>query len=201
MKLHYAAASPFVRKVVVAAEELGLTADIGLITLPVTPVAPVAELNEVNPLGKIPALVLDDGTVLYDSRVIVEYLNAIGGGGLVPESGADHWRCRTLEALADGICDAMVVTRYETFLRPEDKRWPEWIRNQLAKAMRGIDRLEVTVDDWAEDLTTGTIAVACALDYADFRFDELGWRNAHPKLAAWHKRFVQRPSMIHSKPD
>lgn len=201
MKLHYAAASPFVRKVLVVADELGIKDQIELVNQAITPIAPADTLNADNPLGKIPALVLEDGTSLYDSAVIAEYLDAIGGGGLMPASGIERWQTKTLEAQADGICDALVLTRYETFLRPEAMRWPEWVRSQLGKAMRGLDSLEETADSWSDKLSIGTIAVGCALGYADFRFAETGWRDSRPKVAAWYEAFAARPSMSTTKPD
>ena len=201
MKLHFAAASPYVRKVRVVADELGLTGQIELVSHSVTPLAPVDLLNAANPLGKIPALDLSDGTTLFDSRVITEYLNDIGGGGLLPQSGRERRRARVHEAQGDGICDALVLTRYETFLRPQALRWPDWIKSQLNKATRTMDQLEASADEWTDSMTIGTIAIACALSYADFRFDELGWRNERPKLAAWHERMMARSSMANSGPE
>src|SRR5579883_607108 len=122
MKLMYAPASPFVRKVRAAAAELGLDREIELVMTEVVPGKPnLAYGAGYNPLRKIPALALEDGTVIFDSTVICEYLDARAGGGkLIPASGAERWRVLTRHALAQGMCDAAVLLRYETWLRPEE---------------------------------------------------------------------------------
>lgn len=201
MKLHFALASPFVRKVRVVAAELGLEDKIELVSQAVTPVSPVDGLNAANPLGKIPALELGNGRVLFDSRVITEYLNDLGRNKLTPRGTDRALDAKTREALGDGICDALVLVRYETFLRPENARWTDWVRNQMNKAMRGMDHLETTAGKWTSELSIGSISAACALGYADFRYAELNWRSTRPKLASWYDSFAERPSMQSTKPE
>lgn len=204
MKLHYASASPFVRKVMACAIELGLDDRIEKIeTIPVP-----TDLNEGlaadNPLAKIPALITDDGSVLYDSRVITAYLNdmAVAGGhaGLVPADGMARWRVLRHEALCDGILDALVVTRYENAMRPEEKRWDEWIDAQLGRATRGLAWLEATLPYWRDGVGLATISTGCVLGYLDFRYGDMDWRAGQPGLAAWYADFSQQPAMLATAP-
>lgn len=201
MKLYFTALSPFVRKARVAAMELGLDARIELVTVATTPVAMNADLAKVNPLGKVPALVSDDGDLLFDSAVIVEYLDALAGGGkLIPPSGAERWRVKRTEALGDGIAEAGVLMRYETALRPAEKRWPDWIAGQTQKVTQALDTLEGQAWLFDEKLDAGKIAVGCALSYLDLRFPDLGWRKRRDTLARWYDGFARRPAMQATKP-
>ena len=192
MKLFYAAASPFVRKCLVAAIELGLRDRIELVPAAAHPVNRDANVVARNPLGKIPTLITDEGLVLYDSRVICEYLNSLGDGSLVPRNETERLRVLTQQSLADGVMDAGVLTRYETFARPLALRWNDWITGQLAKVNSGLDALEGEVADFDNRVDLGTIAFACALGYLDFRFATLGWRDARPNTAAWFEWFWAR---------
>jgi len=201
MKLFFAALSPFVRKVRVAAMELGLDKRLELVTITSTPVAMSPELAKVNPLGKLPALVADDGNLLFDSAVIVEYLDALAGGGkVIPAGGADRWRVKRTEALADGMSDAAILVRYETFLRPAEKRWPEWIAGQQQKVNQALEALEGQAWVFDDKVDAGKIAVGCGLGYLDIRFPELGWRKKCETLARWYDGFAKRPSMEATKP-
>jgi len=201
MKLFFAALSPFVRKVRVAAMELGLDKKIELVTVQTTPVAMSAELAKVNPLGKLPALVTDDNDLIFDSAVIVEYLDALAGGGkILPAKGAERWRVKRTEALADGMADAAILVRYETFLRPAEKQWPDWIAGQKRKVTQALDALEGQAWLFDDKLDVGKIAVGCALGYLDLRFGEMGWRKTCPTLGRWYDAFAQRPSMQATKP-
>ena len=203
MRLHTNPASPFGRKVKVLAHEAGLFDRLELVDQAVTPVSTNDAVQAANPLGKIPCLVTDEGLALYDSRVICEYLDGLGRGGsrLFPDSGPARWRALTLQALGDGIMDAAVGTRYETFLRPEACRWPDWVRGQKAKVARGLDRLEAEADGFGEEAAhVGLLAAACALGYLDFRFADDAWREGRPRLAAWFERFDDRPSMRATRP-
>lgn len=201
MKLHTNPASPFGRKVKVAAIETGLLERLELRTVQTSAVATDAELTADNPLGKIPCLVLDDGQALYDSRVICEYLDTLHAGErLFPAEGPARWTALRRQALADGLADAALLARYETFLRPEALRWPEWVDGQLAKARRAVAQLEQEAQALAARLDIGTITVGCALGYLDFRFPALGWRDGAPRLAAWFDAFAQRPSMRRTQP-
>ena len=134
MKLHSNPASPYGRKVKVVAHETGLFPRLSIHNLQTSAVGPDLALVADNPLGKIPCLVLDNGGALYDSRVICEYLDTLHQGArLFPAGGAERWEALRLQALADGIMDAALLTRYETFLRPEALRWTAWVDGQLDK--------------------------------------------------------------------
>ncbi len=133
MKLYYSASSPFVRKCLVSAHELGLRERLDLVPAAAHPVNRDRALVAINPLGKVPTLVTDDGTVLYDSRVICEYLNTLGDGHLLPSHGPKRWSALADQSLADGVMDAAVLTRYESAVRPENLRWGEWIVGQLTR--------------------------------------------------------------------
>ena len=196
MKLYSAAPSPFVRKVRILVMETGLSDRVEEVDAKITPINPSDDLNQANPIGKIPALATDDGMTLFDSRVICEYLDTQHRGAkMFPANGAARWTALRRQALADGVLDAGVNTRYETFLRPEEQRWPEWIDGQKGKIRRGVDALEAEVDTFGDTVDVGTIAAACALGYLDFRFPDDDWRDGHPKLAAWFEAFSARPSM------
>ncbi len=201
MKLHFASASPYVRKVRAIAIELGLDDRIELLQRAMTPVAPEAELNADNPLGKIPCLVTDEGQVLYDSRVIVEYLDSLAGGGrMIPGGGEPRWTALRRQALADGILDAAVGKRYETFLRPNEAQWKPWVEAQTAKYCQALDQLEREAESFGQTVDIGTVAAACAAGYLDFRYGDEGWRNTRPNLAAWYETFAKRPSMTGTVP-
>jgi glutathione S-transferase len=195
MKLYYSATSPFVRKCMVSAHELGLRSRIELMPAAPHPVNRDRALVACNPLGKVPTLVTDDGAVLYDSRVICEYLNALGDGHLMPQQQSQQWAVSRDQALADGITEAAVLVRYETFARPESLRWKDWIDGQLDKVSCGLAEIEQRAGALEPRIDLGTIAIGCALGYLDFRFAALGWQNNHPKTAAWFQRFGARESM------
>lgn len=202
MKLHHALPSPYVRKVRAVAIELGLDQRIELMECALTPVSPNAALNADNPLGKIPCLVTDDGVVLYDSRVICSYLDSLAEGkSVIPASGAARWTALRREALADGILDAAVGRRYETFLRPQERQWDAWIDGQREKFSRGLDQFEREATDFGDNVDIGTIAAACACGYMDFRYADENWRNTRPTLAAWFETFSKRPSIATTAPD
>ncbi|MGA0539602.1 glutathione S-transferase [Neotabrizicola sp. VNH66] len=199
MKLYAAPASPFVRKVRVVIAETGLTGieEIGASGHPVEPGSlPVDH----NPLGKIPALIPDDGLPLYDSRVICRYLNDLAGGTLYPPAPR-LWQTLTLEATGDGMMEAAVLMIYETRIRPEDIRFVPWVEAQWAKIARAMDALETRwMDHLYGPLDMGQIAVGCALGYLDFRHSGRAWRAAHPDLAAWEAEFSARPAMAATVP-
>lgn len=200
MKLYYSATSPFVRKCLVAAHELGLRDRIELVTANAHPVTRDRALVAVNPLGQVPTLVTDDGAVLHDSRVIAEYLNALADGDLLPPDGDERWSVLVEQSMADGVTDAALLTRYETFARPEPLRWSAWIEGQLDKVACGLAELERRASGFGDRVDLGTIAFACALGYLDFRFASLGWRDRHPNAAAWFEWFGGRDSMVATRP-
>jgi glutathione S-transferase len=202
MKLLSNPASPFGRKVKVVAHETGLHDRLAIHNVQTTAVGPDLSLVSDNPLGKIPCLVREDGTALYDSRVICEFLDTLHDGAkLFPAGGAERWEALRLQALADGVMDAALLARYETFLRPEASRWPAWVDGQIDKVRRGLDRLEAADAPGFDDrLDIGVVSVSCALGYLDFRFPDLRWRDGNPTLASWFERFAGRPSMLATKP-
>lgn len=200
MKLRYSQTSPFARKVLVVAHERGLANRIELLNANTSPVAPNKEVGRENPLNKIPSLTLDDGAVLYDSRVIAEYLDALNGAKLFPPDGRARWTALRQQALADGLLDATVLIRYERVLRPAEKQWPEWIEGQFVKFRQALDAFEREAPGLEKTLTIGPIAAACALGYVDFRFADENWRKTRPHLAAFYEKFSQRPSMMATKP-
>jgi glutathione S-transferase len=202
MTLFHSPASPFVRKVLVLLHETGQRERVQLEEVQLTPVSPSATLNAHNPAGKIPALRLADGNVLFDSRVILEYLDQQHvGEPLIPPCGAARWRRLTLAALADAILDAAVGMRYESFLRPEDKRWPQWLAAQGEKIERSLRQFEEqAIAELSSRFDIAAIGLACALGYLDFRQPELHWRQRFPQLAVWFAEVSQRPSMQASEP-
>ena len=200
MKLLNSATSPFVRKCLVSALELGIRERLELVPAAPHPVNRDRTVVASNPLGKIPTLITDDGTVLYDSRVICEYLNGLGDGRLLPPSGAARWTVQVDQALADGIMDAAVLTRYETTVRPEALRWGEWVDGQLDKVRCALAELERRAAALHGRIDIGTIAIGCALGYLDFRFASLGWRDQYPDTAAWFEPFSHRDSMSATRP-
>ncbi|MGI9451757.1 MAG: glutathione S-transferase [Geminicoccaceae bacterium] len=202
MKLHFAIASPYVRKVRAVAMELGLDGQIELLNRAMTPVAQEEELNADNPLGKIPCLITDDGQALYDSRVICDYLSSQAAGqGMIPAQGEARYTALRRQALADGILDATVGTRYETFLRPKEYQWQSWIDAQTSKWRRSLDQLEKEAASFGDTVDIGTIAVACACGYLDFRYADEGWRDQRAGLASWYESFAKRPSMMKTAPE
>jgi glutathione S-transferase len=196
MKLRFSAASPYVRKVVVSAIETGLDGRIE--QLPTDTSDPA--LSGENPLGKVPSLTLDDGTALYDSPVICEYLDSLHTGAkLFPAAGPARWTALRRQALGDGIADAALSRRMEV-LRPPTEQSPAWIEKQKQKMTTGFTALEAEADKLGEGVDIGLIAIACALGYADLRFAADDWRQGRPKLARWYERFAERPSMRSTKP-
>lgn len=200
MRLYHAAASPFVRKVMVLLAETGQAGDVEIVSAVGTPVAPGSMPVAQNPLGKIPALERDDGIALYDSRVICRYLDDRAGGRLYP-AAPELWEVLTLEATGDGIMDAAVLMRYEIAVRPAERQFPDWIEAQWAKIARSLDALESRwMSHLAGPLDMGQISVGCALGYLDFRHAGRDWRAGHPALAAWYAGFAARDSMKATEP-
>jgi glutathione S-transferase len=199
MKLITSPTSPFARKVLVVAHEHGLIDRIEMIPAAMTPVAPSEIVNQVNPLGKLPAFLLADGTALYDSRVIAEYLDDLGGSGLFPAAGPARFRALTVAAAADGALDALITVRYELAVRPAEYRYQAWIDGQLAKMTRTLVVLEAEAAGFGQ-IGIGEIGVGCLLGYLDFRFPEIDWRGSHPGLGAFYERISQRPSMRATQP-
>jgi glutathione S-transferase len=196
MKLFFSPTSPYVRKCLVVARELGVDGQIQLMGSSAHPVNRDASIIAANPLGKVPTLVTDAGTALYDSRVICEYLAATyGGGRLFPASGAARWQALTLQALADGMLDAALLARYEQIARPEELRWPDWQAGQLDKVETSLAALEAGEFALDQRVDIGTLALGCALWYVDLRFEQMAWRARFPRVAQWQHDFALRDSM------
>ena len=204
MQLFYARPSPFVRKVMVLLEEADKVDAVELVDGFGSPIAPNEALLAENPIGKIPCLLLENGLAVYDSRVITRYLDTQFATGLYP-GGDGIWSTLTLEAFADGILDAAILSIYEIRCRDETMRSADWVAGQHAKIGRALDALESTwLDYLGGPLDMGHICVGCALGYLDFRL-ELGgwsaWREGHPGLAAWGETFQERASMKATTPE
>lgn len=198
MKLWYSTTSPFVRKVRMAALELGLMEDIELVAA--GPLGPTGAIAETNPIGKIPALITSENDVIYDSSVICQYLDALSGGGKILPSGVtERVHTLTLEATADGTMDAGVLRVMES-RRPEDERSPAWIEKQVTVCRNGLDRLESQADQWGDACTVGQIATCCLLAWFEFRPIEPDWRDGRPALADWYAGFSARPSAQATEP-
>ncbi|GJD80916.1 glutathione S-transferase [Methylobacterium gregans] len=208
MKLLYARTSPYVRKVLVLAHETGQAEAIEIVPVTATPTERNPETVGHNPLGKVPTLVLADGTALFDSRVICEYLDARSAGRRLFPEGAARWDALARQALADGLLDAALLLRYERVMRPAAARWDAWEAGQIAKITDALDRIEATLagsrndpeNDSGAGLDIGAVATGCALGYLDFRFPDLGWRTGRPAAAAWYAAFGRRPSMQRTTP-
>jgi glutathione S-transferase len=197
MKLHYSVTSPYARMVRVLAIELGIEKELKLeLTDGLLPMNRHEALSAVNPLGKVPTLETDHDSALYDSRVIMEYVaHHAGNHSMLPQEPVARFKVKVLEALAQGILDAGVAHRYETFVRPEAYRWPEYVERQK---LRILDAIKVAAD--YQTLSLGSIAMACALGFLDFRMADLDWRSVNPDLAKWYAEFSKRPSMEQTKP-
>ncbi|MCE0505779.1 glutathione S-transferase [Roseivivax sp. GX 12232] len=200
MKLYKLSPSPYVRKVRVVLEETGMADAVETVEGPVSPMDPDPDLVALAPLGKIPALVREDGATLYDSRVICRYLDAKAGAGLYPE--ARIWEVLTLEATGDGMLDATLLMTYEGRHRTEAQYSTDWVEAQWLKVTRALDALEGRwMSHLAGPLDAGQIAVGCALGYLDLRQDARNWRAGRPALAAWFEGFAARPSMQATAPE
>lgn len=198
MKLRHSPTSPFVRKVQVLAFETGLDKRIEMV--PTATTDPASGLSKENPLGKVPSFVTDDGTALYDSPVICEYLDSLHGGAkMFPPAGPQRWTALRRQALADGIMDAGVLGRGES-LRADGERSVSYLALQKQKMANAVDALEKEAASFGNGIDIGLISIACALAYLDFRYAADAWRNGHPNLAKWYDAFAQRPSMQRSAP-
>jgi len=191
MKLLHGGLSPFVRKVMIVAHEKGVADKLELVPAPVNPLKPLDLAIAVNPLGKIPALTLDDGTVLYGSTVVAEYLDALDTPRFFPQ-GEGKWRALRLNALGDGILEAGNAVRIES-LRPDDRQWDGWTDVQMLKVTNGLNALED--ETLSEDLTIGEVAVIAALGWMDVRLPQVNWREGRPKLAAWFETVSANPNV------
>jgi glutathione S-transferase len=185
MKLYFSPPSPFSRKVRIVAELVGSRLDLVVADT----IDPADILRSKNPLGKIPALELASGAVIYDSAVIVAYLDEVAQGGLIPKGLDERYAALTLEALADGLMDACVLQIYETRFRAENERSANWVAHQKGKVERALAQLEAAPP--AGPVNIGHVALACALGYLDLRFAG-EWRKSYPRLVAWLDAFAAK---------
>jgi len=197
MKFFYSPPSPFARKVHVSIIELGLQNKVQLQLTAVKPGSPNTQYAQShNPLSKIPALETESGDTLFDSTVICEYLDSISADKkLLPVQGIDRYTALTRQALAHGICEAAVIIRYETFLRPQAQQWDVWLDDQWSKIERALDWFSSNTSQWQVDTDLAQISLGCALAYLDFRSPDYAWRNKHPALEQWFSTFEKRESM------
>ncbi len=199
MKLLYQTHSPYARKVLVAAHELGLQHRIEVIHHDTSPTRRNDEVFALNPLGKVPVLIVDDGPALFDSSVICEYLDGLHSGAkIIPAEHAARFRALRRQALAQGMADAGIAVRWEAERRPEASRWPPMLQGQLEKIASTCDLLEQELGEAppAEAVPDiGDIALATTLSWIAFRH-VYPFADGRPRLSAWYARFSQRPSML-----
>jgi glutathione S-transferase len=193
MRLFYQTHSPFARKVLVTALELGLAERLAVTHHETSPTLRNDEVFAANPLGKVPVLILEDGFALFDSSVICTYLDGLAGGRLIPPLGRARWSCLRLEALAQGLCEAGIALRWETVRRPAALRHEPLAAGQRTKLLEAYDFLECHAD-LGDELDLGKIALATALDWIAFR-GLPDFHHGRPRLARWFGRFRERPSM------
>jgi glutathione S-transferase len=201
MKLTFSPASPFARKVRIAAIETGLIDRIEFVPATVVPGHANDEYSRITPLKKLPVLITEAGDVILDSYVIVEYLDELAGGGkLTPTSGPARWKVKSDHSLLQGMLDSMVLCRYEKAVRPQDLQWQAWYDDHWNRVWSGMARFENRVDVLSGPFDIVQIGLVCVLGYADFRFSDCGWRKAYPKLDAFHQRMRERLSVKVSEP-
>ena len=192
MQLHWSPKSPYVRKVMVCAHELGQLPQLELVRSVAAMLKPNAALMQDNPLSKIPTLVCADGTRLFDSVVICEYLNVLAGGPLFPQEGAARWQALRWHAFGDGLLDLSILWRNE---RERAQPLQPLIEAFELKARASLAQLDAEADALAAaPFSIGTLTVGCALGYLDYRFDSFGWRQQAPRLAQWFEGLSARPS-------
>lgn len=201
MKLYWSSRSPFARKVMMFAHEAGLADRIECVPVLVSAAHTNPDVMQDNPLGKIPTLVRDDGSVLYDSTVICEYFDSLHARPrLFPAAGEPRWQALRRHALGDNLLDNLVLWRGEG-LRPQPQQSPEVLRALEAKTRSALDALEREAAGLGQaPVDIGHVALGCALGYVDFRFPKLAWRGDRLRLAAWYDNFSGRPSMRETAP-
>jgi glutathione S-transferase len=198
MKCYMTGNSPYARKIRVAAIETGLGDEVEWVTL--TREERAELVPAMNPLGKVPVAVLDSGQVLLDSPVICAFVDSLNKGPkLIPESGEERWQVLTLEALGDGLGEAVIAVSQEA-QKPDDKRTQAVIDRQASKANSGLAALDKQAGDFNDPPLMGEISVACALGYMEYRDVIPGWRETYPALSAWYTEILKRQSFILSTP-
>jgi glutathione S-transferase len=196
MKLHWSPRSPYVRKVMIAAHEVGIADAVKTVRTVVSAFVPNKEIFQDNPLGKLPTLVLDDGTAVFDSHVIAEYFDTMHAGPrLFPQAFPARLTTLRREALGDGFLD-LLVPWFAEGLKPPEQRNRDIAHTNAVKFASIVDALDKEAAGLLRDpFDIGHIAIGTALSYADFRFKSRNWREGHDRIARWHETFVQRPSV------
>lgn len=199
MKLIYSVPSPYARKARIVVIEARLEGQVE--TEAIDPWTDPAGFRDDNPLGKVPTLIRDDGPPLFQSNAVCEYLAAMGGAHLYPADLDNRWAALRQLALADGILDASVTVRMELTFHEPGQISQKLVERQELSVARALGALEGEAETLAGPITIGQIGVACALGYRDFRFADVDWRTAYPKLANWFTAFADRPSMTATEPE
>lgn len=200
MKLRHSPTSPYVRTVMVTLHETGQAGEVELLSTNVWD--PDTDIARDNPLGKVPALTLNDGTTYIDSSMICEYLDSLHSGRrLYPAAGKERWRALRLYWLAKGVIDASVDRVIEIGRRPKELQWADWLSRRETATARALDLLESDTQQLAGEVTIAHVALGVALGYLDFRFPADEWRSGRPNLTAWYDDgFAGRPSMLATVP-
>jgi glutathione S-transferase len=198
MKLHWSPKSPYVRKVMICAQELGLVERLELVRSVAAMLKPNPRLMQDNPLSKIPTLVLDDGFTLLDSVVICEYLNELGQGTLFPRQSAERWQSLRWHAIGDGLLDALILWRNEREREAPLKALIDAFELKTRACLKQLDDEAQALDE--VPFSIGHVAVGCALGYLDYRFGALNWREIAPRLAVWYEEARARPSFRSTEP-
>lgn len=192
MKLFYSSRSPFVRKVMITAHEAGVADQIEFLASSAHAVERDRSIVAHNPLGQVPTMILDDGSMLADSGVICAYL---GSGAMFPAHGKPRWRALVDQAMADGLMTASLTARYETALRPQSSFWPAWLDAHFDKIGTTLDFFEKEAESYGDRFDIGSASIVSALSYLDLRFADVGWRERRPMLSAWYAGLQARPSV------
>jgi glutathione S-transferase len=196
MKLLGDLVSPFVRMSMVTAHEVGWSSRVTLGEARVAPTVENTELARYSPIAKVPVLITEHNHALYDSRVIIEYICHVSGNRtLIPDDGVKRFRVLTLQALGQGIAESGVAYRYETAQRPAELQWKDYMARIERRVTAAFDDLEANWSKELSEVTSGSIAIAVALSYLDYRLPSWRWRDGRLKLTAFHDAFSERPSM------
>lgn len=200
MTLYGSPASPFARTVTIVVHELGLADDVAIEATAVKPTAPNVEFQALNPLRRVPALGLEDGSVIVDSPVICEYLaDRVGDTRLFAKGSPDHWHVMSDYAIARQMAELAVSCRYEQAVRPEDKQWAAWVDDAFDKIGAGLARFDAAPPSRGR-LTIADIALGVTLDYLAFRFASYDWPSRAPALGLWLEPLSTRPSFAATRP-
>lgn len=195
MQLLWSPNSPYVRKVLLVAYEVGIADRLKLVDTAANAIERDLSILAHNPLGQIPTLIREDGTALADSSVICDYLNQLGSGSMIAQSGEARWQALSDQALADGLATAALTIRYETSVRPSQAQWQGWVDAQQAKINTTLDYFNQMASSFGPRFDVGLAALAAALFYVDLRFPNMGWRDRAPALAVWYEAIQTRPSV------